>query len=113
MLVEMLGPFVPTQADLGEIQPIVCINRSDTPAGLLQPLRNLFSDKALAAGIDAADADKNCSICRRFRALCDNPVYEFCNLVQGVSGLARGGSLDRRAANAPCAPRFQNVTLFR
>ncbi len=48
-------------------------------------LGHFRSDKAFAAGIDAADPDKNCSICRRFRALCDNPVYEFCNLIQGVS----------------------------
>src|SRR6266550_5441861 len=81
----MLSRAAPNHADLRQVQPIVCINRSDTPAGLLQPLRNLFSDKAFAAGIDAADADNNCSICRSFRALCDNPVYEFCNLVQGVS----------------------------
>src|SRR5438045_9106564 len=85
MLVEMLGRFVPTQADLRHVQPVVCINRSETPAGLLQPLRNLFSDKAFAACIYSADADKNCSICWRFRPLCDNPVYVFRNLIHGFS----------------------------
>src|SRR5437762_7739183 len=82
MLVEMLGRFVPTQADLRQVQPIVCINCSDTPAGLLQPLRNLFSDKAFAAGIDAANPDKDGLFARSFGARCDNLGSEEIELVQ-------------------------------
>ena len=82
MLVEMLGRFVPTQADLRHVQPIVCINRSNTPAGLLQSLRNLFSDKAFAAGIDAANPDKDCLFGRVFGARCDNLGSEEIELVQ-------------------------------
>src|SRR5205807_2232793 len=35
-------------------------------------LRNLFSDKAFAAGIDTADADKKRSVCRHLCAFCGN-----------------------------------------
>src|SRR2546430_5252872 len=82
MLVEMLGRFVPTQANLRQVQPIGCINCSDTPAGLLQSLRNLFSDKAFAAGIDAANPDKDGLFGRSFGPLCDNLGSEEIELVQ-------------------------------
>src|SRR5438552_15386802 len=87
MLVEMLGRFVPTQADLRQVQPIVCINRSDTPAGLLQSLRNLFSDKAFAAGIDAADADNNGTLRRRRPALRNDSRNERLKLLQTCAGI--------------------------
>src|SRR6266700_5275804 len=90
MLVEMLGRFVPTQADLRQVQPIVCINCSDTPARLLQSLRNLFTDKAFAAGIDAANPDKNGLFGRSFGPLCDNLGSEEIELVQ-VLKLSREG----------------------
>src|SRR6266700_3248070 len=89
MLVEMLGRFVPTQADLRQVQPIVCINCSDTPARLLQSLSNLYTEKAFAAGIDAANPDKNGLFGRSFGPLCDNLGSEEIELVQ-VLKLSRG-----------------------
>ena|SRR5438874_1015603 len=85
MLVEMLGRFVPTQADLRQVQPIVRINRSNTPAQLSQSLRNLFSDKAFAAGIDAANPDKDGLFDRSFGPLCDNLGSEEIELIQVLS----------------------------
>ena len=82
MLVEMLGRFVPTQAELGEIQPIVCINRSDTPAGLLQPLRNLFTDKAFATGIYPADANEDRPLARCVRSSGKDFGYYSIELMQ-------------------------------
>src|SRR6266513_5399295 len=82
MLIEMLSRGAPTQADFRQVQPVVCINRSDTPAGLLQSLRNLFSDKAFAAGIDAANPDKDGLFGRFFGTRCDNPGSEEIELVQ-------------------------------
>src|SRR5438128_12186978 len=78
----MLSRGALTQADLRQVQPIVCINRSDTPAGLLQSLRNLFSDKAFATGIDAANPDKDGLFGRFFGARCDNLGSEEIELVQ-------------------------------
>src|SRR5947199_5474253 len=78
----MFSWSAPTQADLRQVQPIVCINCSDTPAGLLQQLRNLFSDKAFAAGIDAANPDKDGLFGRFFGARCDNLGSEEIELVQ-------------------------------
>src|SRR5438477_3066991 len=95
MLVEMLGRFVPTQADLRHVQPIVCINRSNTPAGLLQSLRNLFSDKAFAAGIDAANPDKDRLFGRSFGPLCDNLGSEEIELVQHRQITAQASSTIR------------------
>src|SRR6266487_63721 len=83
----MLSRAAPTHADLGQVQPIVCINRSDTPAGLLQPLRNLFSDKAFAAGIDAADADNNGTLRRRHPALRNDSRNERLKLLQTCAGI--------------------------
>src|SRR6266508_329483 len=91
----MLSRAAPIQADLRQVQPIVCINYSDTPAGLLQPLRNLFSDKAFAAGIDTANADKNCPICRSFGPLCDNLGSEEIELVQHRQITAQTSSTTR------------------
>src|SRR6266436_716724 len=95
MLVEMLGRFVPTQADLRQVQPIVCINRSNTPAGLLQSFRNLFSDKAFAAGIDAANPDKDGLFSRFFGARCDNLGSEEIELVQHRQITAQASSTIR------------------
>src|SRR5438093_12424632 len=95
MLVEMLGRFVPTQADLRQVQPIVCINCSDTPAGLLQSLCNLFSDKAFAAGIDAANPDKDGLFGRFFGARCDNLRSEGIQLVQHRQITAQASSTIR------------------
>src|SRR5213596_942604 len=95
MLVEMLSRFVPTQADLRQVQPIVCINCSDTPAGLLQSLRNLFSDKAFAAGIDAANPDKDGLFGRFFGTRCDNPGSEEIELVQHRQITAQASSTIR------------------
>src|SRR5438094_5361673 len=91
----MLSRFVPTQADLRQIQPIVCINCSDTPAGLLQSLRNLFSDKAFAAGIDAANPDKDGLSGRSFGPLCDNLGSEEIELVQHRQITAQASSTIR------------------
>src|SRR5437879_13109347 len=92
MLVEMLGRFVPTQADLRRVQPIVCSNCRNTPAGLLQSLRNLFSDKAFAAGIDAANPDKDGLFARFFGARCDSLGSEEIELVQHRQITARASS---------------------
>src|SRR5438477_9711323 len=78
----MLSRGVPTQADLRQVQPIVCINRSDTPAGLLQSLRNLFSDKPFAVGIDTANPDKDGLSGRSFGPRCNNLGSEEIELVQ-------------------------------
>src|SRR5256885_11817998 len=91
----MLGRFVPTQADLRQIQPIVCINLSDTPARLSQSLRNLFSDKAFAAGIDAANPDKDGLFGRSFVPLCDNLGSEEIELVQHRQITAQASSTIR------------------
>src|SRR6266545_6412650 len=91
----MLSRAAPIQADLRHVQPIVCINYSDTPAGLLQPLRNLFSDKAFAAGIDTANADKNCPICRSFGPLCNNLGSEEIELLQHRQITAQASSTTR------------------
>src|SRR5881392_3671881 len=87
MLIEMLSRGVRVQADLRQVQPIVCINRSDSPAGLLQPLRNLFSDKAFAAGIDAANPDKDGTLRRRHPALRNDSRNERLKLLQTCAGI--------------------------
>src|SRR5213596_3213187 len=91
----MLSRAALTHADLGQVQPIVCINCSDTPAGLLQSLRNLFSDKAFAAGIDAANPDKDGLFDRSFGPRCDNLGSEGIQLVQHRQITAQASSTIR------------------
>src|SRR5438874_10302161 len=95
MLVEMLCRFVPTQADFRHVQPIVCINRSNTPAGLLQSLRNLFSNKAFAAGIDTANPNKDGVFGRSFGPLCVNLGSEEIELIQHRQITAQASSTTR------------------
>src|SRR5438876_6691692 len=85
----MVSRAAPTHATLRQVQPVVCINYSDTPAGLLQPLRNLFSNKAFAAGIDTADADNNGTLRRRHSALRNDSRNERLESFQTCAGITR------------------------
>src|SRR5437773_3997659 len=111
MLVEMLGRFVPTQADLRQVQPIVCINCSDAPAGLLQSLRNLFSDKAFAAGIDTANPDNNGTLRRRHPALRNDSRNERLKLLQTCAGIDPARFV--RAIDASVASSFVRRAFIR
>src|SRR6266536_6570576 len=91
----MLSRGALAQADLRRVQPIVCINRSDTPAGLLQSFRNLFSDKAFASGIDAANPDKDGLFGRFFGARCDNLGSDEIELIQVVKVIVKASSTTR------------------
>ncbi len=111
MLVEMLSRFAPTHADLGQVQPIVCINCSDTPAGLPQPLRNLFSDKAFAAGIDAANPDKDGRLGRRDFAFSNDSRNERLKSLQTCVGIDSARFV--RAIDASVASSLVRRTCIR
>src|SRR5438094_1827538 len=114
----MLCWLVLTQADLRQVQPIVCTNCSDTPVGLLQSLRNLFSDKAFASGIDAANPDKDGLFGRSFGPLCDNLGSEEIELVQHRQITAQTSStirllLGSAERSRPIEPKRRGRSLYR